>query len=136
MQNNRPANHLVAFSLRLKSLIEEKNWSAADLAREASKHVPETHRKRGKQYVIGRHLISSYCRGENEPAPINLKYICQALNVEPNELLPLFKKRRALQTAQAISSLEGKTRLLIDMELDTDLAMKILNLVRDNVAGD
>jgi transcriptional regulator with XRE-family HTH domain len=111
MRKERPANHIGAFSLRLKAQIEGRNWSAADLAREASKHVPETHRKRGKQYVIGRHLISSYCRGENEPTPINLKYICKALGVEPTELLP------------------------IDVEVETDLAMKILKLVRDNMAG-
>ena len=120
--------------MRLKAEIEKRNWSAADLAREASKHVPDTHRKKGKPYVIGRHLISSYCRGENEPSPINLKYVSKALEIEPGELLPPLTKPATLQTAQAISSLEGRTRLLIDVELETDLAMKILKLVRDNVA--
>lgn len=134
MQKKRSTDHLQAFSLRLKAQIEVRNWSAADLAREASKHVPETHRKNGKPYVIGRHLISPYCRGENEPSAVNLKYISKALGIEPGELLPPVRKPLGLQTAQAISSLEGKTRLLIDVELETDVAMKILKLVRESVA--
>lgn len=133
MPKERSTDHLQAFSVRLKAEIEKRNWSAADLAREASKHVPETHRKKGKPYVIGRHLISSYCRAENEPSSVNLKYICKALDIEPSELLPPLRKPKGLQTAQAISSLEGRTRLVIDVELETAVAMKILKLVRESV---
>ena len=130
MARDRSTDHLKTFSLRLRTEIEKRNWSAADLAREASKYVPQTHLKKGKPYVIGRHLISSYCRAENEPSAVNLKYICKALDVEPSELFPPTRKPSGLQTAQAISSLEGRTRLVIDVELETDIAMKILKLVR------
>lgn len=130
MPANPRKDHLVAFSHRLKRLLDERQWSAAELAREASKFVPETHRKKGRRYVIGRHLISAYCRGENEPSRTHLEYISKALGTEPESLLPLTHKLPPVQTAQAITSLDGKTRLILDVELDTSMAMEILTLVR------
>lgn len=126
-------DHLVAFSHRLKRLLAERQWSAAELAREASKFVPETHRKNGKPYVIGRHLISAYCRGENEPNWTHLGYIAKALGVEPESLLPPTHRPLLVQTAQAITSLDGRTRLIIDAEVDTAVAMEVMSLLRDGL---
>ncbi|MCK1742437.1 helix-turn-helix transcriptional regulator [Bradyrhizobium sp. 139] len=123
-------DHLIAFAHRLKRLLEERHWSAAELAREASKLVPESHRKNDKRHVIGRHLISAYCRGENEPSRAHLTYIAKALGVEPESLLPIAPKAPAIQTAQAITSLDGKTRLIIDVEVDTSVAMEVLATIR------
>jgi transcriptional regulator with XRE-family HTH domain len=127
---NRPKDHLVAFSRRLKRLLEERQWSAAELAREATKFIPETHRKKGKRHVIGRHLIGAYCRGENEPNWAHLGYIAKALGVEPESLLPPTHKPPAVQIAQAITSLDGRTRLIIDAEVDTAVAMEVMSLLR------
>jgi transcriptional regulator with XRE-family HTH domain len=123
-------DHLIAFSHRLKRLLDERQWSAAELAREASKFVPDTHRKNGKRHVIGRHLISAYCRGENEPNWAHLGYIAKALGVEPENLLPPTRKPPPVQTAQAITSLDGRTRLIIDAEVDTSVAMEVMSLLR------
>ena len=123
-------DHLMSFAHRLKRLLEERQWSAAELAREASKLVPESHRKNDKRHVIGRHLISAYCRGENEPSKAHLAYIAKALDVEPESLLPMAPKAPAVQTAQAITSLDGKTRLIIDVEMDTSVAMEVLETIR------
>jgi transcriptional regulator with XRE-family HTH domain len=134
MPPNLPKDKLVAFSHRLKRLLDERQWSAAELAREASKFVPETHRKNGKPYVIGRHLISAYCRGENEPNRAHLTYIAKALDVEPDSLLPTGPKAPAIQTAQAITSLDGKTRLIVDVEIETPIAMEVLETIRSALA--
>lgn len=133
MPTRPPKDHLVAFSHRLKRLLDERQWSAAELAREASKLVPETHRKNGRRYIIGRHLISAYCRGENQPNSTHLKYISKALGVEPETLLPPLPKLPESQTAQAITSLDGRTRLIIDAQIDTATAMEIMALVRAGI---
>lgn len=134
MPTSSRKDHLVAFAHRLKRLLAERQWSAAELAREASKFVPETHRKNGKPYVIGRHLISAYCRGENEPSWTHLGYIAKALGVEPESLLPPTHRPLPVQTAQAITSLDGRTRLIIDAEVDTAVAMEVMSLLRDGLS--
>ena len=114
-------------------MLQERHWSGADLAREASKFVPDAHRKRnGKRHVIGRHIVSAYCRAENEPSSANLSYIARALGVEPSELLLPRNRVMLKPQVQAITSLDGKTRLIVDAELDTELAMNLIQQIRDS----
>jgi transcriptional regulator with XRE-family HTH domain len=112
-----------------------KGWTGSDLAREASKHVPKTHKdKDGKHYELGRHLTSAYLRGANEPTEKNLEYLAKALGVRPDELLPpLPGSGESPQYATATSSLNGKTRLVVDAEVDAETALKVLALVRSGV---
>lgn len=126
---------LAVFAQRLNRAMLAKGWSGSDLAREASKFVPKTHKdKDGKQYVLGRHLTSAYLRGANEPTEKNLEYLSKALGVKPNDLLePLPGEGESPQYATATSSLSGKTRLVVDAEVDADTAMKVLALVRSGV---
>lgn len=125
---------LFHFAERLKRLMKERHWSGADLAREASKLVPERHRRAGKRHVIGRHLVSAYCRGENEPTSSNLSYIAGALGVSPEELLSSRTPKRPLKAhLQAITTIGGRTRLIADVELDTELAMKLVHLINEAV---
>jgi transcriptional regulator with XRE-family HTH domain len=110
--------------------MNERHWSGADLAREASKLVPEGHRRGGKRHLIGRHLVSAYCRGENEPTSSNLSYIAGALGVPPEELLPSRTPKRPLKPhVQTITTIGGRTRFIADVELDTELAMKLVCLI-------
>lgn len=116
---------LRAFATRLNRLMVAKGWSGADLAREASKHAPKGHKP------LGRHLISAYTRAANEPTEANLKYIAQALGVTPRELLPPTPgEGESPQYATATSGLDGKTRLVVDAEVDAEVALKILGMVR------
>lgn len=126
---------LTAFAQRLNRAMLAKGWTGADLAREASKHVPKTHKdKDGQQYVLGRHLTSAYLRGANEPTDANLKYLARALGVQPEDLLsPAPGSGESAQYATATSSLDGKTRLVVDAQVDAETAMKVLQLVRGAV---
>jgi transcriptional regulator with XRE-family HTH domain len=115
---------LTAFAQRLSRLMLAKGWTGADLAREAQKHAP-------KGIEIGRHLVSSYTRAAHEPTDANLGYIAKALGVKPSELLsPLPGEGESPQYATATSGLDGKTRLVVDAEVDADVALKILQMVR------
>jgi transcriptional regulator with XRE-family HTH domain len=115
---------LAAFASRLNRLMLERGWSGADLAREAAKHAP-----RGTE--IGRHLVSAYSRAANAPTDANLKYISKALGVKPEELLPPMPgEGESRQYASATSTLDGKTRLVVDAEVDAETALKVLQLVR------
>ncbi len=131
----KPPGHeerLQAFAQKLNRLLLQKGWTAADLAREASRHVPKTHKDRdGKQYVVGRHITSAYSRGANEPTDANLNYIAKAFGVKPEELLqPSPGASGDKQYAQATTTLDGKSHLVIDAIVDGDVALKVLQLIR------
>jgi transcriptional regulator with XRE-family HTH domain len=115
-----------------------KGWSGEDLAQAASKFVPDSHKdkKTRKRYQLGRHLISAYTRAANEPTEANLSYIAQALGVEPSELLqPAPGEGDSPQYATATSTLDGKTRLVIDAEVDAETALTVLKIIRESAAG-
>lgn len=115
---------LTAFAQRLNKAMLAKGWTGAELAREATKFAP-------KGVEIGRHLISAYGRAANEPTDANLGYIARALGMKPEELLPpLPGEGESPQYATATSTLDGKTRLVVDAEVDAETALKILSLVR------
>jgi transcriptional regulator with XRE-family HTH domain len=112
-----------------------KGWNGQELADRASKFVPDTHRDRntGKRYQLGRHLISSYARGANEPTEQNLNYIAKALGVKPEELLERAQSGEGSRNyATMTSSLDGRARLVIDAEVDAETALKVLALLRND----
>ncbi len=125
------------FAKRLGRAMEKKGWNGADLAREASKFVPKTHTDRtGKKYEVGRHIISAYLRAANEPTDANLSYISKALQMKPEELLdPMPGADESRQYATATTGIDGKTRLTIDAEVDSDVAMQVLSLIRGAKKG-
>ena len=61
------------FGRRLQSLMLERNWNQAELARAAG---------------LGRDSISTYIRGKVFPDPRNLKRIADALGMTPQQLMP------------------------------------------------
>jgi len=81
---------LTAFAQRLNRAMLAKGWTGAELAREASKFAP-------KGVEIGRHLVSAYSRGANEPTDVNLGYIAKALGMNLTSCCPRCRaKARAL----------------------------------------
>ena len=108
-----------------------KGWTGADLAREASKHLPPG--PRGKKREMGRHLPSAYTRGLNYPNEVNLTAIAKALGVPTSELVPdrTTEDGKPASFVNVASSGGGMARLTIDAEVDEDSALKIMKLVRE-----
>ena len=61
------------FGQRLYTLMLQKGWTQAELARQAD---------------ILRDSVSNYIRGNNFPEPVNLEKLAKALGVSSDELLP------------------------------------------------
>ena len=82
------------------------------------------------------HVAACWAPRQNEPNRINLGYLAKALGVEPENLLPPTSKSPTAPTAQAITSLDGRTRLIIDAEVATSVAMEVMALVRAGIVKD
>ncbi|RRB95512.1 XRE family transcriptional regulator, partial [Escherichia coli] len=106
---------IAQFGKKVERLMLGKGWSGADLAREMERHAP-------KGVTIGRHIPTAYIRGENEPTQRNLMLIAKALGVKPEELIaPAPGEGGSVpQFAQATSTLDGKTRIVVDAEVDAE----------------
>jgi len=112
-----------------------KGWNGQELADAASKFVPPSHKdkKLGKRFQLGRHLISAYLRAAHEPTEANLSYIASALGVQPQELLePVPGEGEGRQFATATTTLDGKTRLVIDAQVDAETALNVMKLIRES----
>jgi transcriptional regulator with XRE-family HTH domain len=69
------------FGRTLQSHLDRLGWNQSDLAREASKHLPD-----GKS--INRDAVSHYVRGVSLPRSERLYAIAKAFGVASDELLP------------------------------------------------
>ena len=67
------------FGRRLQKLLNDRNWSQADLARKAEEAT-------GKR--MGRDAISTYINGRSFPTPASVNQLCKALEVTREELFP------------------------------------------------
>lgn len=109
------------FGRRLQSLILERNWNQAELARAAS---------------LGRDSISTYVRGIVFPDPKNLKKLADALGMTPQQLLP--SEMAAVMDAEA-PSLEirqsaadpGKVHIRINRTVTVEQAAKIFGILNN-----
>lgn len=113
---------LRAFAERLSKALLKKQWSASDLAREASKYTP-------RGVTVGRHVTAGYCRGAHMPTDKFLVPIAKALGMKPEELLPPPDGERE-PYARATSSLNGRSRVVVDADVPSEVAMQILALIR------
>jgi transcriptional regulator with XRE-family HTH domain len=75
-------------------------------------------------------LISAYTRAANEPTEVNLNCIAKALGIKPDELLSPLTGEGASPLATATTTIDGKTRLVVDAVVDAETALKIIALVR------
>lgn len=66
-------NQKTVFARCLYNMALQRGWNQADLARESG---------------LGRDVISTYFRGRSLPGPKNLNKLADALECEPQELLP------------------------------------------------
>ena len=111
---------LQEFSKRLQALLVTQNLSQADLSRSTG---------------LGRDSISSYCRGSTVPTPKNLKRICHALKVEPEQLYPNYEAESVAAEEipafqlKAVHGDSQKTWLSVNMKVANAQALAILEIL-------
>ncbi len=113
-------------SQKLTKLLNDRNWSRADLTRAASKHMPEGGR-------FGPDNTSNFVNGKRRPTRPFLIAMCKAFNVIEDDILPpyLLERPGAVDDPPlppSITRVVGKEnlfRVFIDLELPFEQAMKI-----------
>lgn len=116
---------VLAFAKNLSRLMLSKGWNQSDLARAAQVHMPP-----GKDF--GRHLVSSYVRGASRPLPTQLDAIAKALGVKTTDLIPEAGDVEFIGSPVEIKlnvQANNRTRIKLDMEVDTAVALKIADLI-------
>jgi transcriptional regulator with XRE-family HTH domain len=109
------------FGRRLQSLILERNWNQADLARAAG---------------LGRDSISTYIRGQVFPDPKNLKKIADALGVTPQQIYPssmsaaMETEIPTLEIRQSITE-PDKVHIRVNRTVSLEQAAKIFDIIRN-----
>lgn len=109
----------VEFGQRLQSLLLERNWNQAELARAAG---------------LGRDSISTYVRGSVFPDPKNLKKLADAFGLTPQQLLPssmgqlLDAEVPALEIRQSASD-PSKVHLRINRTVTIEQAAQIFSIL-------
>ncbi len=126
------------FARRVTELMVEKGWNQSTLARRAAVYL------QGQR--MDRQLISSYLKGNHLPQQVRLDAIAKALGVEPYDLISspsvewvggnpthspikLEAKSPAADSFAVESLNDGKVRLRIDREVDTETALQIMGLL-------
>jgi transcriptional regulator with XRE-family HTH domain len=116
------------FGQRVSRLMADRGWTAAELARYASKHMP-----RGRE--MGRDSAANYARGGRIPTPVFLKALAAAFGVPKEMLVP----RDHQQTPGGPPPLpmlddpdhtrrEAVTRLVADPSLPLETAMQMVEI--------
>jgi transcriptional regulator with XRE-family HTH domain len=115
------------FARRLHKALQLKGWNQSELARQATHHMPEG-------MTIGRDSVSNWLNRPNIPEPIRLQAVCNALGLQPTDLVPM----RGLPRAQVghVPPIEMKdggdgdtAYLRINSRLPYDIALEIQRLV-------
>ena len=120
------------FARRLQAAMAKKGWNQSELAREASKFMPE-----GKK--IHRDTISVYINTKSMPGRERLEAIAKALGVEAVELLPnkVRPMSRNIQPPIEARDLgDGNVWLRINQSVSWGVAIKILELIKGDEQGD
>lgn len=123
----------VEFARRLQQLMDKKGYNQSDLARAATKFMPE-----GK--VIGRDTISLYMNARNLPRSERLDAICQALGVEKKDLLPTRGITASAKITPPLDVREmdnGTVWLRVNQAVTWPVAIKVMELIKgENAASD
>jgi hypothetical protein len=115
-------------SVNLNRLLNERNWSRADLTRAAAKHMPEGAR-------FGADNTSNFVNGKRGPTRPFRIAMCTALGVEEEDIFPpplLDRAALAAPMRQIISAVPGKRgiyHIFIDREFSWENARKIVDTV-------
>lgn len=122
------------FARRLMAMMQERNWTQADLARET---YGETVNSKGHRLAKGRDNISKYVNGLAFPTPKHLRKLADAFGVEPQDLLPntveaaIDRDVPAMELKVAAGH-PNKAWVRINALLSIDTAAKIFDLARND----
>lgn len=120
------------FSRRLSRFLLEKGWNQSDLARASQKFMPE-----GKAF--GRDRVSHYIRGRAVPNPTSLNAMCQALGVEPTDLMPSginpSSTKDIAPKLEVRDMGEGYVWLKVNRAVSKDTALKIQQMIYEDDAS-
>ena len=103
------------FSVRLAAKLREKQINQSELA---------------KLIGMSKDAVSTYARARSIPNEATLKKICKALDVKPEELLPVrFDLISAVSEQTTLTVLgDGMARLFLNTVIPLELATQILEL--------
>lgn len=107
------------FGRRVQSLMLERNWNQAELARAAG---------------LGRDSISTYIRGKVFPDPKNLKRIADAFGMTPQQMMPsdmtsaIDAEVPALEMRQSAAD-PTKVHIRINRTVTVEQASKIFSIL-------
>ena len=114
---------LIEFGNKLAKLMQDKGMSQSDLARAASKFMPNK--------KFNRDNISQYVRGNSFPYPVRLNAICKALGVNPEDLkpagLPTASDKAPPLDFRSLG--DGKVFLRVNQAVELDVALKVVALL-------
>ena len=115
---------------RLRKLMDDKNWSRADLTRAAAKHMPEGGR-------FGADNTSNFVNGKRKPTRPFVKALPAALGVPEEEFIPPYLReegREQITTIPLLSEVPGRKgfyRVFIDRELMLKDALRIVEALEE-----
>lgn len=114
----------VRFAKRLNAMLQERGWSQAEFTLRVKNIAPA-----GEDF--GKHLTSNYCVGKSLPELKRLQWMAKALKVKPEVLLPPEDAEYVGKASpMRMEMLEGgMVRLKLDVELESEAAMKIMRIV-------
>lgn len=119
--------HLLAFAQRLQQAMLRKGLRQTDLAREATKHMPD-----GAE--IRRDAVSKYIGAKFFPDPVKLTAMAKALGVQSTDLIPPTNAIPAGGEKASLTSIrdmgDGTVWLRINEQVPWPLALKILDLLK------
>lgn len=113
------------FARKLQAEMVKRGWNQSDLARAATKHMPEG--------SINRDSISQYVNARNMPNPVRLDALAAALDVAKEDLLPArgVTARGAMASDMDLKDMgDGRVWLRVNQPLDWADAMEILAILR------
>lgn len=106
------------FSRRLWKLMADRGWNQSELARQSG---------------LARDVISTYMRRHSLPTPTNMQKLADALGVPIEHLAPpaataVHARSPTVEMRQLPAA--GRVWLAINAEMDFDLAVEVLGLLR------
>lgn len=120
------------FGRRLQQLLDERNWSQADLARAVKAKTGE---------AMGRDAISTYINGRSFPTPASINLLCKTLELTRDELFPNARmnatndEHPAFEMKAAAGS-PGQAWVKVNRLLSFGTAAKIVSIINEEDNGE
>jgi hypothetical protein len=119
----------------LRSLLNDRNWNAADLVRAAARHMPEVGR-------FAADNASNFINGKRKPTRPFVIAMGKALGIEPEAFMPAYFLAEPVAgeaTAPLLTQVPGKRdvyRVFIDREMTLKNALLIVEALDKIEHGD